>query len=297
MRRRDLRAGFTLVELSLSIAFISVLSITVVLLINQTVAAYNRGILLDQVDTTGADLVDELRYAVQNSSSRPVTDECAVYYNVTSAAYTDCMNSGALNFVSILVNGNNVMSGGKNIGSVPISGAFCTGTYSYVWNSGYLYNGENSGANKATVKYKYSNEVTPRTARDFKVLKIRDDSRAVCISAVRARGGDSTYNVSGISNQFDITGYEVVDEEPVDLLPGADQNNLVLYDLSAAAPMSSNASNSIFYAVSFILGTIRGGININTSGNYCIPPGDSANEDFDYCAINKFNFAVQATGE
>lgn len=304
MWKWDFRAGFTLIELSLSIAFISVLSITVVLLINQTVAAYNRGILLDQVNTTGVDLVDEFRYAVQNSASRSVVDECSVYYHVNDnndapSAYKDCVNDGAHKFVSILQYSDNVSNGKANIGRVPIFGAFCTGTYSYIWNSGYLYNGANTAleSSRASVKYKASGSGGERTASGFRILKIRDDSRAVCVSAVRSKGGDNNYNVTDFASLFDITGYEVVSEEPVDLLPDA-QNNLILYDLSAARPVSSNASNSIFYAVSFILGTIRGGININKSGDYCAPPGDGSGvNDFDYCAINKFNFAIQATGE
>ena len=39
---------------------------------------------------------------------------------------------------------------------------------------------------------------------------------------------------------------------------------------------------------------------MKTAGNYCVPPKDYNKKDyanFDYCAINKFNFAVQATGE
>ena len=52
----------------------------------------------------------------------------------------------------------------------------------------------------------------------------------------------------------------------------------------------------IFYAASFILGTRRGGINIKEAGNNCKPPSDEFTE-LEYCAINKFNFAVQAGGK
>ena len=52
----------------------------------------------------------------------------------------------------------------------------------------------------------------------------------------------------------------------------------------------------MFYAASFILGTRRGGINIKQVGNNCKPPSDF-DSNLDYCAINNFNFAVQAGGE
>ena len=52
----------------------------------------------------------------------------------------------------------------------------------------------------------------------------------------------------------------------------------------------------LFFAGSFILGTRRGGVNITTSGDSCKPPTDEYS-DLEYCAINRFNFAVQAGGD
>ena len=68
MSRRNKR-GFTIIELSLSIAFIAILSITMVLIITNTISTYRRGLMLNQINTTGMDLVDDLRAAVQNSSA------------------------------------------------------------------------------------------------------------------------------------------------------------------------------------------------------------------------------------
>ena len=49
--------------------------------------------------------------------------------------------------------------------------------------------------------------------------------------------------------------------------------------------------------MSFILGTLRGGANVNVSGEFCATPGSNSSvEDFDYCAINKFNFAARTLG-
>ena len=39
-------------------------------------------------------------------------------------------------------------------------------------------------------------------------------------------------------------------------------------------------------------------MNVAATGNFCAAPSDTSGlSDLDYCAINKFNFAVQATGE
>ena len=68
LKRGGSRRGFTLVELSLSLVFISILSLTIVLMINNAVESYQRGVTLNQINTVGMDLVDDIRTAVQNSS-------------------------------------------------------------------------------------------------------------------------------------------------------------------------------------------------------------------------------------
>lgn len=296
------KKGFTLIELSLSIAFIGILSITIAMIINDTIATYRRGMTLNQINTTGMDLVDDMRAAIQNSSSKALRDECGTFYD-KDAAKTACENDGGAKLVSIAKNASVSIKGRESNVSMPVFGAFCTGTYSYIWNSGYFF-GENddytiSDASMASLKYNYRNAdgtVDSNVVKDrFRLLKVKDDTRVVCASQL----GDS-YNVSNINSVFDITNTnEVVDEEPVSLLAANSDsdNNLALYDLSAAKPAASSASNTLFYSVSFILGTIQGGIDVKASGNFCATPNDYEVESFDYCAINKFNFAAQATGE
>ena len=49
--------GFTLVELSLSMTFIAILSIIIVLVINGAVSSYSRGITLNLINTVGNEVV------------------------------------------------------------------------------------------------------------------------------------------------------------------------------------------------------------------------------------------------
>ena len=73
--------------------------------------------------------------------------------------------------------------------------------------------------------------------------------------------------------------------------------DMALYDLYAMPPVGTSKRNNVFYSVSFILGTVQGGLNVMASGDYCATPASySSAENFDYCAINKFNFAAEATG-
>ena len=311
---RGVRNGFTMVELSLSIAFIAILSITVVLIITNAISAYHRGITLNQINTTGMELVDDLRAAVQNSPARSVKSECASIYGSGTPAFNSCTTNGGRSFVTVWRTANVRSKDGRDsVGSVPIVpiyGAFCTGSYSYIWNSGYLFTGEHtvdgsSEYTKASLKYKNANGVET-TKQDFKLLKVADDERAVCKTVTRGNGSGndaigkgSSYRLSSspvFSNGngvFNIVAYGPIDEEPYDVL--GESRSMVLYDLVAATPADSATLNNMFYSVSFILGTVQGGISINKAGGFCRTPS-GYDENFDYCAINKFNFAAQANG-
>ena len=290
------RQGFTLVELSLSIAFIAILSLTMIFLINDTVGSYRRGITLNQINTTGMDLVDDIRMAVQSSPSRVIGSECATVYNgATSALRQACVSDNdGQKFIVTTGRGTVTRKTGDIVGSnMPLYGAFCTGEYSYIWNSGYVLNSNEytiTGENSAGVSFSYNGN----RFNGFKLLKVQDSARAVCIAAA---GGYRTVNKSYADfsgGEIDVTGHVNMNEDPVELLTG---NNLALYDLSVAKPAGGGTTNDLFYAVSFVLGTLQGGINVLSKGNFCATPeGYSTTENFDYCAINKFNFAAQAIG-
>ena len=92
--------------------------------------------------------------------------------------------------------------------------------------------------------------------------------------------------------------YEVIIPESSADLESEGKSNLALFDLSVAKPAESGTENNIFYAVSFILGTRTGGPNIAAQGQSCAAPNDYQNdENFEYCSINKFNFAAEAIGK
>lgn len=296
---KNIREGFTLIELSLSIAFIAVLSIAVTLIITNAITAYHRGLVLSQVNTVGMELIDDVRAAAQNAPAISVRSMCGTVYGSSGSNESDCKNDDGQRFVSVRATGNVRIGKSSSNVNVPIFGAFCTGSYSYIWNSGYFFDSSqyNTGSLKrATLTYTNSAGGTS-TKSDFRLLKVQDEERAVCVSAVQG-----SYKAN-ISNSFNITkndnnNFGVVEEEPVDIM--AKNGALALYDLSATVAGSSTI-NSMLYAASFILGTIQGGVNVMAAGNYCVAPEDEtvANagiESFDYCAINKFNFAAQSAG-
>lgn len=319
------KLGFTLIEVAISMVFIGVLSITVVLLIQNATASYQRGMILNQVNTVGMDLVDEFRVAVQNSTSDPIARMCETYYEQNTAAgsnWSKCINDNANSFIMVTKKAQ-VEIEGKNYDNMPVFGAFCTGTYTYIWNTGYFDQENTAEYALANMTARKVNGTSPAVLLDasdpnfkregFWLLRIYDAERSVCIKAMEDQIGSaggkaknayvplSSYTNGKISNNFYISD-EMKDvaasrgEDGIELLKkDGTRNDLVLYDLYIAKPALSATRANMFYSGSFILGTTRGGININVSGNNCKPPADWTSE-LDYCAINKFNFAVQAGG-
>lgn len=96
------RKGFTLVELLLSMAFISVLLLAVAMTIMQISATYNRGMTLKEVNQSGRLISEDMRYNVS-----------------TSSAFTADGSSFA-----------------EDSSSSPRFGRLCLGNYSYLWNYG-----------------------------------------------------------------------------------------------------------------------------------------------------------------
>ncbi|MBR3256638.1 prepilin-type N-terminal cleavage/methylation domain-containing protein [Candidatus Saccharibacteria bacterium] len=290
--------GFTLIELSLSIAFLSILSIAIVLIIVNVISAYHRGLTLNDINSTGMDLVDDFRGTIQNSSYESINSICSTMYPDNQNAKNACVEDNASKSTSITRYAG-VQIGNDMADNTPVFGAFCTGRYSYIWNSGYFFSGDNTHAidvNPAFLSIK-NNQGDETVNENFKLLKVRDRSREVCINALKAREQDGYYSgANNYSSKFEISeSEEITSDPPVDLLDT--YKNLAVYNLVVPTP-ASNDKNSLFYSISFILGTVQGGINVMATGNYCATPGgfNSTVENFDYCAINKFNFAVQATG-
>lgn len=314
MKRKTRREGFTLIELALSLVFIGILSITVVLLIQNVSASYRRGLILNQVNTVGMDLIDDFRSSIQNATSDPVTRMCGIYYDqyniATARDYGNCINDNAMSFIMAVKYANVTdVSSGLDNESMPVFGAFCTGTYTYVWNSGYFDYDDGSkvsGVSKAVIGTRqFSTSSLETRYSDFRLLKIYDDDRSICVNSMKESSGSTGYtNYADLTsrnstrNEFVING-NISDEngDPgVELLKNRAASDLVLYDLYVARPALSSTRQNMFYAASFILGTTRGGVNIKQAGNSCKPPADD-DSMLDYCAINKFNFAVQAGGK
>ena len=281
------KKGFTLVEITLAMGFVSVLLITIVIVVMQIISIYQKGLALRAVNSAGRELIDEFSRGVALAPVKGVSSLCNSAYNNADARRV-CVNNNA-DIVSYqeeyaTINGK----------SVPVHGVFCTGRYSYIWNTGYaMNNGPNNSSNpyRAHLKINGSDK-----GNSFRLVRINDADRSACKAHINP-SGSYLRNALDHSKEYFITIDDGDDPNYTELLTGS-ENNLILYDFVAYPGTLHKITQHAFYSMSFTLGTISGGIDITATGDYCkAEPTETLGSDFNYCAVNKFNFSVRATGE
>ena len=325
MKLHSKKSGFTLIELTFAIAFISVLLITIALITNEIISLYRKGYAIKTVSQVGRDLIEDFTDSIQNSPPASISAFCDRYATGprSNCEANDGLYSVYQQFYADVQIKND--SGTYTTQKVPTGGIFCSGKYSYIWNTGYVF-GENykkptgDPLDDTRLRIFVNGHYFPYTKDpttgaiddsrgqngDFRLVKIEDSARAICAWSIYSEDGTSTRtypapNASLTPQMIDASSYRgfkvnyVPSYEPVELLEDSD-SALALYDMVIFPPAQVAITNRLFYSGSFILGTINGDINIMTSSNYCQSP-DTFNADFSYCAINKFNFSTQASGD
>lgn len=322
------RRGFTLIELSIAIAFLSMLLLIIINTTKGITSTYSKGLSMKKINSVGRDLIDEFTETVVNSSTIDPKIICAEYYgkNHTAAeadrkqSYDNCIADDAYKFIYQQHVYKEITSYGEKIQNAPAFGMFCAGNYSYIWNTGYTFDNDtflSAGASIPRVNLLYSlvdgdDAVTPPNINIFRLLKIRDTSHIVCANqlfdsypaddnfVIDITGGAGV--VTGDQINIDITKNRLgkpnrlgMGNAPEELITTSEFGGLALYQYVIYPPSVDSYSGNRFYSGSFVLGTLNSGATINPSGDSCaVPPGYSY--DTDYCALNKFNFAIRATG-
>lgn len=289
-KMNSIKKGFTLVELALALVFVSVLLLTIAWLTIHLTTVYEKGLAMKAVNSVGKELVDDFSRAVAASPALTVDSICSKKYNKSTRTeqYNRCMNDSARKF-SYQQRYNKVKVAGVET-VVPTNGVFCTGRYSYIWNSAYVLNETDyPRVPDGNSNYKATFNYSGGTNSNFRLLKVSDFNRELCTEHMNnseyVYDDSPVYTLSGLSPE---TNEELLENS---------ENNLAIYDMSVFAPTVHELTSSAYYSGTFILATLRGGININSTGEFCSDPPDNLNTDFAYCAINKFNFAMKADGE
>lgn len=293
VKRVSSRRGFTLVELSFSMVFIAILSIIIVLVINGTVSSYSRGVTLNLVNTVGTEIMNEMKTAIHGAPTFKSFEDLCSKYDWSNPR--DCISDNASGLISIVRRGDIESKSGERTNDVPIFGAICLGNYSYLWNSGYLFNpdytidGAPLGETSRLVLGVMENTGPGNTFQEFsdwKLLRLKDDERWVCKNLMDS---PSEYTL-GSSSSLGSVGRTLIDLDLTHII--ADNGGVAVYDLEVDTP---KIGDGVLYSISMTLGTVRSGIRINAQGGSCATRAEAEN-NFDYCAINKFNITALVSG-
>ena len=147
MIRVTRQKGFTIIELTLSMAFVSVLLLAIVMTSIQAGRIYNKGVVLESVNQASRDIGDSIRRDFMQSDAAHVsrTDEPE----------------------SVII----LSEGGQ-----PKSGRFCLGGYSYLWNYPSVLEAALAGES-------VSGPVVKRGDKIINFVRVVDDGGSFCASS------------------------------------------------------------------------------------------------------------------
>lgn len=136
----------------------------------------------------------------------------------------------------------------------------CTGIYSYAWNYG------------KAIKEGIKELIKDNNDKVINLIRFKDREENWC-------GREPT-----------ISSY--------DEIIGNSERQLALHSFELKSSKKSESTEQVFYNISFVLGTFEDDL-INTSDDSCKAPADLDGKEgnvgnHNYCAINKFNFAVRS---
>lgn len=319
----DTKSGFTMVELSLTMAFVAVLLITIAVITSNIMTIYQKGLTIKAVNSVGRGLTDEF---ITGISTAPAVDTVSLCNNYLSDGVSGCKKTRARNFVFQEYRENKKQ----------LYGVFCSGNYSYLWNTHYGYD----AGKTVTIKYIDPSGEHPYLADSSngkkapRLVRIKDTTYRLCSAVTEAdydpileKGGitDTTTSLPG-TRVIDITHLRngtttgttdalknTLPEAPEQGMLSAFDLDLELYEFMIFPISQDNMTLRTYMSGTFTLATTRGNIDISRSGDYCQPDkygyddagnlieGDTSSlndlgSEFNYCAINKFNFAARTAG-
>lgn len=309
---KEHKSGFTIIEVSLVTAFMAMLMIAIATVTTGLSALYRKGITLKAVNSVGRNIVTELTNTI---NSAPAIDSASLCNTLIPSSRKDarqkCINDNANNYVYQSWEDETYDKATGTKGRVQYSGVLCTGNYSYVWNTFY---GLDSGK-AVTVAYYDAASAPRKTKEGFKLLRFKDKTYLACSTNV-----NSGYEFEG-KREIDITHLEngtinIVNDFQDNYLSDPKENSnedsnknsdisLSLYELTLFPVSQDSVTLRAFFSGTFILATERGEVNIVRGGDYCnvddFQEDTSSNlrdlgSEFNYCGINKFNFAARTAG-
>lgn len=309
LNRQRAKKGFTIIEVTLVTAFIAFLLIAIATILVNISAIYQKGATLKTVNEVGRNLVTEFTTAL---NSAPSIDSISICNSLVDAgaAREACLRDGARKFIFQDIEAEREDPITHDRGMTQDGGVFCTGEYSYIWNTYYGRNESNpikviyNGGNVQEVSASVEND---HNKKPFKLVRFQDKTYRACSANVDKSYQDhlsDTHTIdirqlaNGVTNP--VTSYEqgFLSTSEIDL----DLYEFVIFPIA-----QDSVTLRALISGTFILATERGDVGVLRSGDYCdVTNNDSKGDgsgnlqdlgsNFNYCGINKFNFAARTAG-
>lgn len=293
MDKNSSKKGFTIVEFMFAISFIGTLLIAITALTIQVARVYQKGLTMRALNTVSKEILDDLDLTIRGSS-RPSSNDI----NVTGSN---------LNARIGAINANYYFQYSSNLGDAtqaktPISGMFCTHGYTYFWNTPRA-----DGTNKKILV----------NGRLYRFARFSDYGceiyKGYYLNHPNISKMSTSHMLTGINGNVDLadslSGIPSVSQSDVYDIIGSTKGegiDMALYDFNVQPAYMNDSTDQVIYNISFILGTVYGGINIMANGDYC--KGEEANflsntnnefssSGLEYCSVNRFEVTIQQSGE
>lgn len=229
--------GFTIIELMLAMTFVSVLMVAITMTVIQISNIYNKGTTLRAVDQAGRAVSQDMQFTLAAAGPLDI-GEAGV---------------GGLNYKPQIQIGGEMSS--------PDGGRLCTGSYSYIWNTGH-------GLKAPVNTFETGNE-------QIRMVKVRDIGALYC---------------SDVSRPIRTT-------DATELLSAGDRE-LAVQSLKIVQVASDPVAQQALYSIELELGTndqdsLDQKTTVTTIDTSCRPPSDNMSTR-DFCAVSKFEFTVRA---
>ena len=123
-------SGFTIIEVTLSLMFISILLLSVIFVAVHLSTIYQKGNTMNAINSTSRLLVDDFQRGIATAPARSLSDICRVEYASNTNEMNKCLQDQARLYVYQQNYGTiKAKQTGKLLESVPLSGVFCSGRY------------------------------------------------------------------------------------------------------------------------------------------------------------------------
>lgn len=312
------KQGFTIIEVSIAMAFIAVLLIVIALIISGIMTTFQKGVTLKSVNNVGRNLISEFTNAINLAPSIDSTSLCNVYTEESHSS--ECISNNAYKYIFKERAGQAADTAtGVSSEGIQYFGLLCTGKYTYAWNT---YYGIKAGQ-YLKLKYQTSTsgpEITipspSASEKDiFRLIRFEDTTYNACTQFVSSTYQDqSTFtSTTQAAPTIDMTklanGVPLAMPTPQEgFLESSESDiNLDLYEFVIFPISQDVVTLRSFFSGTFILATNNGDVNIMRTGDYCDPHSAGFDDGktsstlnlgsgFNYCGINKFNFAARTAG-